>query len=108
MVFPVTRHCNSSYNLPPDAGTYPVSARRYARPSSAYSCQEICCGLFSRLIPAVSAMGSSISPVIPGRFRSVFLSIFLLWLNEGTTTVQDGTKYIVIEASGDWELTKKK
>lgn len=27
---------------------------------------------------------------------------------EGTTTVQDGTKYIVIEASGDWELTKKK
>lgn len=26
---------------------------------------------------------------------------------EGTTTVQDGTKYIVVEATGDWELTKK-
>ncbi|MGO1167304.1 MAG: hypothetical protein ACTMHL_11870, partial [Janibacter sp.] len=26
---------------------------------------------------------------------------------EGTTTVQDGTKYLVIEAAGDWELTKK-
>ncbi|NYG37706.1 DUF2510 domain-containing protein [Janibacter alkaliphilus] len=26
---------------------------------------------------------------------------------EGTTTVQDGTEYLVIEASGDWEITKK-
>lgn len=26
---------------------------------------------------------------------------------EGTTTVQDGTKYLVVESSGDWELTKK-
>ena len=26
---------------------------------------------------------------------------------EGTTTVQDGTTYLVIEASGDWEITKK-
>lgn len=26
---------------------------------------------------------------------------------EGTTTVQDGTKYLVVDASGSWELTKK-
>ncbi|MFJ6132549.1 DUF2510 domain-containing protein [Janibacter terrae] len=26
---------------------------------------------------------------------------------EGTTTVQEGTKYLVVEARGDWELTKK-
>ena len=26
---------------------------------------------------------------------------------DGTTTVQDGTKYLVVDATGDWELTKK-
>lgn len=27
--------------------------------------------------------------------------------HEGTTTVQDGTKYLLVDADGDWELTKK-